>query len=211
MRLLRNFPTSIKSRRQFSNSLLNTHTQQKFIQINLSVFQTPINISQFPLFGCLAMTLFCTAINFSQDISNSFCFCKCFFPLYKLCQLRHATLPYPHTIIQKVGFDCDSSSSATVFWTGIKASLITRGCVSSRMAPGPFLLLTLPRSEQAGGHKELGGGTAGTANPSSAQGCPTLHGIVLSTKGWGKQGGRLELRHLSSQVTVRCDGAQLSW
>ena len=44
-----------------------------------------------------------------------------------------------------------------------KAALITRGCVSSRTAPRPFLLLALPRSEQAGGHKELGGGARQSA------------------------------------------------
>jgi len=38
-----------------------------------------------------------------------------------------------------------------------------------------------------GEHKKLGGGTAGTADPSWPKGCSTPYDIMVSIKSWGKK------------------------
>jgi len=42
--------------------------------------------------------------------------------------------------------------------------------------------------------RKLGGDTAGTADPSQPKGCPILYDVVLSSKSWGKGGGRGDMR-----------------
>lgn len=70
-----------------------------------------------------------------------------------------------------------------------------------------------PHQQGTGGHKDLGGYTCRTADPNQPQGHPRPYGVNPVYKaGWGEGKGRhLEWWCLSFQVTVTCDGAQLSW
>jgi len=63
--------------------------------------------------------------------------------------------------------------------------------------------------------KELGGDTAGMADPTWPKGYSMTHNVMLSNKKLGIEGGsrgtRSEWRRLSSQVTATHNGALLSW
>ena len=66
----------------------------------------------------------------------------------------------------------------------LEAVLITEGCFSPAeqgLHGAKGISAPHPTSEQAGGHQELGGDTAGTADPRSPRGCPIPYGIMLST------------------------------
>jgi len=62
--------------------------------------------------------------------------------------------------------------------------------------------------------QKLGGDTAGTADPSRPKEYSIPYDIMLSNKTVGKEEERGNLWSygiLSSQITVACDGALLSW
>jgi len=80
----------------------------------------------------------------------------------------------------------------------------------------PFLLLTLPRQQVSwGGHKKLGGDTAGTADPNWPKGYSIPYDITLCKiklrEGGGSGGHTWSDGVFSSQVTIRCDAALHSW
>jgi len=54
----------------------------------------------------------------------------------------------------------------------------------------PFLAFTHPTSKGAGGARDLGGDTAGTADPSRPKGGYVPHNIMLSNKKLREEGGR---------------------
>lgn len=59
--------------------------------------------------------------------------------------------------------------------------------------------------------KKSGRDINGTADPNAAKEC-ILYDLTISNNRWEKEGGRRsELWHLSSQVTVNCEGDLLSW
>ena len=60
--------------------------------------------------------------------------------------------------------------------TGMFSLLLSSACTKTV----PILLLTHPTSEEAGGHKELGGDTAGTADPNWPKGYSRPYDVTLS-------------------------------
>lgn len=78
------------------------------------------------------------------------------------------------------------------------------------MEPRPFLCLTIASAGRTlGVHKKLGGHRARTAVFKWPKVYSILYGVRLRIPGMGRRrkGRHSELCHLSSQVTVMCDGA----
>jgi len=66
---------------------------------------------------------------------------------------------------------------------------------------------TAPPASGLGVPVGLGGGTARTADPDRQKGCPTPHGVTLSSKDGGKFGRGVTVRGLAGHRSV--DGEQL--
>ena len=74
----------------------------------------------------------------------------------------------------------------------LKTVLVTQGCfrwswAGFTQSQGLFCSSLRPTSEQAGGHKELAGDTAGTAEPNWPKGYAMPYDTMLSIQSWGNK------------------------
>jgi len=67
--------------------------------------------------------------------------------------------------------------------TGMFSLLLSSACTAWR----PFLLLTHPTSEEAGGAQGAGGDTAGTADPNRPKEYSKPYDVMLGIQSWGKK------------------------
>lgn len=111
---------------------------------------------------------------------------------------------------------CKKSNLGLCLGSMSEIVLITQGCFSYCWAdPRPFLPLILPHQWTAWGlHSKMEENTAGMADPNWAKGCSIPYDVMLSNKSQvekKEEGRHSVLWHLSSHVTVMCDGAWLPW